>query len=100
MDLPGLAQCTIRTPKFTLTVNHVSGAEQAALFPNVEAWAAKFTWYVLLESTCDAGPLFVEAPLPCPDTLTSGKKVCLHCRAWLECAAGPHTPLWCDLNRP
>ena len=44
MDLPGLAQCTIYTPKFTLTVNHVSGAEQAALFPNVEAWAAQFTW--------------------------------------------------------
>lgn len=44
MDLPGLAQCTIRTPKFTLTVNHVSGAEQALRFPDAEAWAAKYTW--------------------------------------------------------
>ncbi|GAB4822883.1 hypothetical protein N2152v2_009929 [Parachlorella kessleri] len=44
MDLPGLAQCTIHTPKFALIVTHVSGAEQAARFPSVEAWAAKFTW--------------------------------------------------------
>ncbi|GAB4822885.1 hypothetical protein N2152v2_009931 [Parachlorella kessleri] len=44
MTLPGLAQCSIHTPKYTLTVNHVSGAEQAARFPNVEGWAAKFTW--------------------------------------------------------
>ncbi len=44
MDLPAIARCQIKTPKMIITIAQLSGREQAALFPTVEAWAAPFTW--------------------------------------------------------
>ncbi|GAB4817974.1 hypothetical protein N2152v2_005020 [Parachlorella kessleri] len=40
----GVTGCHVTTDKFEVTVYRVSGAEQALLHPDSEAWAAPYTW--------------------------------------------------------
>ena len=41
---PSLTACVVRTPKFEVKISQIWGWERALEKPELEGWAAPFTW--------------------------------------------------------